>query len=358
MHAMTGLSLRHYLVLAQFIAALCTAAVLSLFVVWVAERFGKFSAVTVLVLLSMSVWIVAYARNLYWATPLLFAPFIFTLYYYAKPEKRQAYCIFIGGLFVLFFLRFLNGFEFAPTIILASVAAIAFLMYERTTSLKQLAKEAAVIGAVGAAAFAGALAVNFYQVYHYVGNIADTKAAILERALIRTTEGEQYESYVYSGLDYTLAPIYDGISNYIDLDESSKRPSVLLTNGLWLLNYALLSVVNLPIQLKEPLYTLISSFAALGTLAFLAIRNLIRRAAKAQVQSYRALERAMYIGLIASLSWLVLGRSHSFVHAHLNGIMYYLPFMLLAYIAFGLWLEKYLPLALAWLRNPKPKARS
>jgi hypothetical protein len=42
---------------------------------------------------------------------------------------------------------------------------------------------------------------------------------------------------------------------------------------------------------------------------------------------------------VGYLSWLILARSHSLVHAHINGILLYLPFALFGYIIIGLYLQ-------------------
>jgi len=339
-HKLLGLNLAHFLILAQVSWALLTAVVLALFIVWVADRFGMFTGGVVLVLLGMSVWIVGYARNLYWATPLLFLPFVFTLYYYQKPKLHKPYALFITGLFVLFFVRFLNGYEFAPEIILAPLAAMSYLIYARSTSLGQFVKEAVIVCMIGVTAFVGAFALSYYQVYRYVGDSSKAFSMIKERAVERTGDSRAYGKYVYDGLGYTLPSVYSDINNYIDLNKAAPKNHTLLTNGLSLLNYALLPVLNIPISLKEPLYTVVSSFSFVAIISWMAVRSLSKNSKGSEGVKYRALMRAMWVGLIGSLSWLVLAHSHSFVHAHLNGIIFYLPFLLFAYIALGLWLEQ------------------
>lgn len=338
-HAVTGMPIRHFLVLLQVMWSLLTAVTLGLFVVWVADRYGRFTAHTVLGFLTVSVWIVGFGRNLYWATPLLFLPFIFTLYYYARLSKTKAYAMFIGALALLFMVRFLNGYEFISTIVLAPIASLVLLSFGNI-SVKQFTKEATMVCVAGFAGFVLAFGVHFAQVFQYTGNAGDAIEQISQRALLRTTGGEQYKAYVYSGLGNTVPAAYQAIDNYINLQQYSERPPFILTYGIYLTTYALLPVVNMPLQIREPLYSLLSSFSFYILLAWLAIRSLRRNAGKAQRKTYDALYWAMVAGLVASLSWLVVGHSHSLVHAHLIGITYYLPFMLLVYIVLGLWLEK------------------
>jgi len=341
LNGIPGVGLGNYIILLHILWAALTAAVLSLFVVWVARTYGRFVAVSVLLFLCLSVWIIGFARNLYWATPLLFLPFIFTLYYYAEPGKTRRYGIFLGGLLALFFIRFLNGFEYVPTIILSVVAVAGLVSYERSASLKQFVREAALIGVVGAVAFAGAVGLTFYQVYRYVGDMHKARNLIVERALVRTTEGGDDKQFVYSGLFVTSPTVYESVSNYVDLGKAEKQKPPVLTAVLWLLSYTMLPVVNVPLAIKEPVYTIVSSFGFFVVVTWLAMRNLLRTASRATLSKLKGLQRGLWMGLVASLSWLVFGYSHTLVHAHLNGIMYYLPFMLFAYIALGLWIEQF-----------------
>ncbi len=357
-HDKIGVPLRHYLTMLKFGWALLTALVLALFVVWVADKFARFTAITVLLLLAMSVWVVGFARNMYWATPLMFLPMIYALYYYQKPRPHKQYIIFLAVLLALFFVRFLNGYEFVPEIILAPVAVVGYYAYLKTPRIRALLREAIPICLVGAVAFIGALSVNFAQVYSYTGDVGRAKDLIAERILLRTGEGGSSGKLVYNGLGNTLPAIYSGLSNYIDLETAAKQPRFLLTNIISTINYAFLPVVNIPVQLKEPLYTIISSFVVVALAAFLAMRNLCRTVLDAaEATKYRALRRAMWLGLFSALAWLVLARGHVFVHAHLNGIIYYLPFLLFAYIALGEWLRvKYdaiRPGIMAVLRPPQ-----
>jgi hypothetical protein len=357
MDAVLPLRLSHFLFFLQFLWAIGTAAVLGLFVVWVAQQFNRFTAITVLILLSLSVWVVGYARNLYWATPLLFLPLIATLFYYSPPKRQKPYYIFLGVLSVLFFIRFLNGFEFAPEIILAPVVAMSYLIYQQSSSFKRLIKEGFLVCLVGVVAFLGAFAANFIQTYQYVGNASEARSIIMQRVFDRTSDSGAYAKYVYDGFYITVPAGYAIVNRYIDLPKAQERKPFVLTNMISALNYALLPVVSLPIAFTEPVGMLISSFAFVAALSFLAVWSLCRNRADKFLERKLALRRAMLIGLPASLSWLVLAHSHSFVHAHLSGIIYYLPFMLFAFIALGLWLERaYAPVAVLLQKQSAQKS--
>lgn len=331
-----GIGLRPFLIMTQIFWAAFSALVLSAFIVWVAAKFGRFTASISMLLLCVSVWPVGFARNMYWALPLFFLPIILTLFYYQKPTRTMSYWLFLAGLFILFLLKFLNGFEFISEVILAPVAVSAYYILLRAEGYRQVFKEAANIVAAGVLAFVLALSLTYLQVYHYTGDGDQAMHMIKERIIERTGTGDAFESYVYAGLGHTLPDVYQTLNGYADLQELPySRLSPVVTPTVSLINYALLPAINIPIPIKEPLYTILNSFAAIAALSFWLVHRLRRSAKGLLKKEYFALQQAMWIGLIASLSWLVVGHSHSYVHAHITGIIYYLPFLLFAYIAIG-----------------------
>lgn len=343
-HRFLGMNLTHFFVVAQLGWALLTALVLAFFVIWVAKEFTVFTAYFTTIMLSLSVWIVGYARNLYWATPLLFLPLVFSLFYYRQLHMNRKYVMFLVGLFALFFLRFLNGYEFTPEVILAPVTVAGYFIYKRSAGFKDLFREGAAICLIGGLAFVGAFSLNFYQVYKYVGNGHEAFQLIKSRAVERTTDEGAYRKYVYSGLNYTLPAVYDTANNYINLDAAARRQPLILTNTLSIINYLLLPVVSFPLAVHEPLGTIIDSFLVYAILAYIVMRQQTGRVAKILGAKFQALRSALVLGLLSSVSWLVLAHAHSLVHAHIDGIIFYLPFMMFVYIALGLWVESALEL--------------
>jgi hypothetical protein len=53
-------------------------------------------------------------------------------------------------------------------------------------------------------------------------------------------------------------------------------------------------------------------------------------------QSALSLRYSYWLGLIAALSWLILMPGHAYPHAHLNAIIFYMPFLLVCYIIIGI----------------------
>jgi hypothetical protein len=43
----------------------------------------------------------------------------------------------------------------------------------------------------------------------------------------------------------------------------------------------------------------------------------------------------LWVSILAPLSWFTIFKSHSFIHTHMNFIVWYMPFMLLGYVLIG-----------------------
>jgi hypothetical protein len=56
---------------------------------------------------------------------------------------------------------------------------------------------------------------------------------------------------------------------------------------------------------------------------------------KYKTQKTLALITTLWISILAPISWFVIFKSHSFIHTHMNFIVWYMPFMLLGYVLIG-----------------------
>jgi H+/Cl- antiporter ClcA len=134
---------------------------------------------------------------------------------------------------------------------------------------------------------------------------------------------------------------------YLPLEIYKDNTPLVQTEFVSMANYALLPMISYPIALKEPLQTYVSSFffsvIVFISLSINTIKNIRKRSSmiSKKLNNERALFMGAIIGLLGVLSWLVLARGHSYVHAHINGIIFYLPYGLLLYTLLAIKLVKY-----------------
>jgi uncharacterized membrane protein len=89
---------------------------------------------------------------------------------------------------------------------------------------------------------------------------------------------------------------------------------------------------------------LIALFALMSLVAVYGRNNSI---AAGQRQQTIALVSATWFSILAPLSWLVIFKDHSFIHTHMNPIVWQMPFTLFGFAVCGLALKRIITQALA-----------
>lgn len=332
------LGIRSYIAVAQLVTALLSAAILGLLALWVRARFTLFAASTFTLLLALSPMIVGFSRNLYWALPLFYAPFVAMLYYYdPKRRGRKALWVWLVVGFLVY-LKFLCGYEYVTSFAIMLMAVTAYFLYlARATRLGYL-KQFIIAGIVSVLAFGAALATHVYALNAYTGSTSKSIATIKKRAFERTVNADKYTQYAFQNVRHTLGGYYDVSNTYFSYELHSQSKSEASATAVNLVNYALLPLVHIPVTLNQPF----AVFAQSLTVVILLLIYLYRKRfwlQPALLGEVNALYVAMLFGLLGYLSWMIFAHPHSLVHAHINGILMYLPFAIFAYIALALYLE-------------------
>lgn len=335
----SNISVGAYVLMSQLVTAMITATVLGIFALWVRSRFGAITAAVTVFLLAISPMIVGFSRNLYWAVPLFILPIVFILYYYRSESSKKRTLIFWLILGLLLYLRFLCGYEYITTITIMVAAVVFYCLYMNKAKFKDYLRQTILIGLVAVSAFVAALATHVVSLNSYTGSTHKSLDIIAQRAEERTINSDKYIQYPYQNLKGLLPDYYkitDTYLRYEDHMESGSRKWAMLTAFS---NYMLLPIVRLPVSLA-PLFSVyiqsLLSFILLLTVLF------VKRKSWVPKKLYReasALYLALSIGLLGYFSWLILGYSHALVHAHINGILMYLPFALFGYVVIGLFVE-------------------
>lgn len=330
---------RAYVAIAQLSTALVSALCLAALALWARSRFGRIPAVTFVIMVAISPMIVGFSRNLYWTLPLLFLPFIYALYAYGPDAARPKKTLFWSVLGVLLYLRYLTGYEFITTITIMVAAAIGYHLFVQKNSKKTYVKEIALVAGVSILGFAAALGTHLVSLQETTGSMGKAAEVIKARALERTTNAEDYLPYAYSGFQLTSTDLYRISDSYVGLESRAQGSSQMWASIVSFVNYALLPVVNIPVALNQPFGAIIQSVGVFSLLLAILFIMRMRLLPKHLIHTVNALFLGALIGLAGYLSWLLLARSHSIVHAHINGILVYMPFALFGFMLIGIYLQ-------------------
>lgn len=328
-----------YIVLAQITTAIISAIVLGLFVLWVRSQFGFVPALVSIVLVAVSPMIVGFSRNLYWVLPTFILPLIFILFYYpqknADKNKRLLFWIILGALLCI---RFLCGYEYLTTITIMTFSVIVYYLFVNKAKKNEYIREIIIAGVVSVLAFFSAIAIHVWSLNSYTGSTEKSIGIIMQRAKERTISPEKYLKYPYMNLEWMAGDYYKTTDSYLNYPDRIEGGSLKWSLFAALSNYALLSVVNLPF-ITSPFALYTQSMAAFIIYLLLLYLNRKKWTDRKEQRNLTGLYLAFIVGLVGYISWLVLAFSHSLVHAHINGILMYLPSALFGYIIIGLYID-------------------
>jgi hypothetical protein len=338
---------RYYYLCVMLFLALAMAAVMLALVFFVHREFGGVVGVTLLGMITISNWLVAYAPNMYWIAFVMFLPFVFSFGYYEYYKTHSKLKLFYSLLVVMFMLKYFNGYEHASTLTLSALVPIVYFELKSGAHkhLYTLWRQAAYVLVASAAGFVIALTLHVTSLQSFYHSWS--KAAMIVAGRVdERTDTDSYRSYVVHGFQYGQPVLYERINRIYALDtlKDGTQHSFKYT-ALSALHYLLLPALSLPVILREPLGTIVQSISFVGLVAGILLYRLKSRR---QVGDSRivGLKAAYWLSLIGAISWLVIMPGHAYVHAHLNGIVFYMPYLLICYIIFGLVISR-------WVRGPR-----
>ena len=328
-----------YVKLAQLLTALLSAFCFALVALWARSRHGLVPAVTFTLLIAISPMPVGFARNLYWALPLLVAPIIFVLWGYRRQASAARRAIFWSIVGLLTCAKFLCGYEYVTSLAVMVVAGVAYHLYLERAKRQIYFKELALAFAVVVLSFFVAMGIHVIALTPVAGSFGKAVEVVKLDALKRTVNTGGYASYAITGLQTNLPDFYLITNAYAGLSGHVHSHNIVWAAMSAGLNYIFMPIINLPVVLDQPFATYVQSFAAIAVVLVLLFVNRAKWVIASQQRAVEALFVGAGVGMLAYLSWLIFAPSHSLVHAFLNGILLFMPFALFAYIILGLYLD-------------------
>jgi hypothetical protein len=333
-HANSGVSIVVY----ELLMALASAILFALLALWVKLRFGKRIAVIFSIFVSLSPMLVSFSRNLYWALPLMIAPIVYILYFYKPGLSKRNLTLFMGGLTLLLYLRFLCGYEYITTIAIMVVSVALYKLVLADIKYKTIVKNIILIGLTPVIAMALAFSTHVVSLNQQTGSTTQSIEIIKERAQDRTVNAEAYAKYAYLSLADVANDFYKTSNEYIKYNKIKDNGSVPLAIVVADTAHLLLPVIHTPI-LGGVFAMYAQSFAMFIVTLLLLYIYRAKWVKREQIKQINSLYAATAVGLIGYFSWLVFAYSHSLVHAFINGILMYLPTALFGFIIIGLYVE-------------------
>lgn len=243
----------------------------------------------------LSPWVINCAANIYWVEATWFVPMLVGLAFVCSLDNRTCRFLCYAGSFVSICIKCLCGYEFISTIMMGLISfPLAELVCALADKDKKRAKQLFIsVFSLGICALAGfGAAILAHAQLRGEGDLLSGIRIIIERDVLRRTIGADLNQF---------DPVY----------WPSFNASIPETIGLYF-NFKTQIITGLPGNLF-PLLSLLPlmAFALDWHHGRLSVRT-----------------AALYvIFALASLSWFLLAKSHSYIHTHLNFVLWYFGFI-------------------------------
>ncbi len=299
------------LIIFHTLLALLFSLILTCLLVIIYDDIGLTASALILVSILLSRWQVYYAKSLYWMLPTMFLPMLIVFLACKLESMGRKFNLPLVSLLVMLLVMIdaLMGYEYITTVMLSAVTPLVYFMIRDDWNNKQMLQRFTLISFFSLIGFLAALMLHTYQLELATGSYTDAIEIIKERILARTYTNPD---------DYAGTPYYE-----------SQETSVFYVLYVYLLKGG-------SFRLKIPFLLWILMLTHI-TIKF--NRNKII-SGEAKTKLIKTLIITTWFSLVASLSWIVLAKSHSQIHTQVNYIVFHLPFMLFAFALFGVYWEE------------------
>jgi hypothetical protein len=304
------------------LTSMLTALSLTAIILWFYLEFGVPIALFVLVSAIISQWLVVFGRNLWWSTWAFYLPMAVVMHYLRRnrvPTNRQLVRFGILITIVVFIKCLFNGYEYITTTLIMMMVPYVYYSYLDMISLRRFS-----LGLLSAALASGlaiilSFSILFFQIASVTGKFQDG-----------------IDHVVYSLQKRTYADSKNFPAQYAPSYEAN--PIAVVVNYL----KGTFFNANNYLSTSNPLVSrFIFHFRYLYLVIFLLIVSIYlyfrgnRGDTEREWQRAMALLLASWFSILAPLSWFIIFKAHSFIHTHMNNLVWQMPFTLFCFAVFG-----------------------
>jgi len=313
----TGFPPEQNLFFFQGMTSILSASILAMLVIWLYMEFGILSAILAGTFMILSEWLTLFGGSVYWSLWSNYLPLIASLYYF---QQNQSDSKSGGNLAPLVFLTILikclfNGFAYITTILIMAYSPLIYYALINNWGRKSFIDAFLKMAVAEFLAILSALGILIYQNSVVLGGF--------DKAL----------AYVVYSLD--KRSIGDPNAFTGALAESLRASPLFVLKGYVMgraikLDLAFLSSYfsNWDIKAFDVSYAIIFSIFLVVSLLFFMLRKENGGEKRAKISSFMI---TTWLSMLAPLSWFIIFKAHSYLHYHLNFIIWQMPFALFGF---------------------------
>ncbi|HGJ5869024.1 hypothetical protein [Arsenophonus nasoniae] len=306
------------------------AVIISLFIIFVLKEFGFIAAITTIFFASISQSLVVFSNNLYWMCFLLLFPFVFVCLFLQQNSKKNINFKWLYVVILLAILiKSLAGYEYISTVLISIMVPLIFYAIKDNWDLFIFIKRAILLSITSLIGFFSAIFLHLLQLTWNSGSFSKGFATIWYIIAKRTygnpdTVQEIFRKSLESNVRDVLSFYWNGSA--IDLQSLFGISSISVKFSFLIILIAVISIIGT---------VLASKF----------------------LHNYKKINLALVISLwfsiLAPLSWFILAKGHSYIHVHINYILWYVPFLLIGFSYLGFFCQLVWCLLKASLNNKR-----
>lgn len=287
------LRLQIYRGLTSALLAIILSAIILLFYF----EIGIYPVILLLFSIALSPWLVLIGRNLYWVFGLMYLPMLITFMAFKYQELTDQFNkpLIYSAIFLSIFLKSSFGYEFISTIMLAMLAPMIYFTIKNDTPYRQTFVYILQIGLVAVAGFIAAFFVHIMQLSVVLGGFSESFASVFGRVSVRTGLGVNLDAVESVYIKSLNASSWKVLLRYF-----------MSSGSVFIIIFALVSRASLH-MLKSPQYNV------------------------QEKRTIKALFITTWFSFFAPVSWFVLAKAHSYIHTHINIVLWDLPFKIFGF---------------------------
>lgn len=318
-----GIKLHLFHAITSFLLALALTSI----ILWFHLEFKVIAMLFVFISAFCSQWLVVFGRNFYWCLWAFYLPMVAIIYYaiWSPPEKR--FNPLIMGIIVfstVFIMCLFTGFAYITTSLIMTVVPLVYYgILEKWGFRKICGVGRAVALGVGLAIFL-TLSILCLQIASIKGSFSDGINHIAYSLLSRTHASSINMPAEYMGAREAkslqastrdVLAIYLKTGIYFDINNYIYSESPITTEYVRKIRYS---------------YLIVMFLLASGIVLFVRIGE-----SNENRRKNLALLGTTWFSVLAPLSWLVIFKAHSYIHTHMNHVVWQMPFVFFGFALCG-----------------------
>ena len=321
---MTGLRGGSSYFLFQLFTSSLLAITIVFFLILMRDLVGWRPIIILSFLLLYSPWLVGFGRNLYFQIWSFFAPFVL-LSWYLFVEYKKNFKASYGKLFMRSAIYYLipcmfMGFAFVTTTALMMVIPVIFFGLLSQLKFREIATRVIAVGMGAGVAIFSSLCILVIQIALVKGKLSIGIHHIWNSFLKRSNANVEniHPSHVNQNIiDAMDASITQVIASYLQ--------------GISLDLSFLMQKIHEGLMLKVSFFHVLL-FLTVASVVLFGLKLIGRRKTR-QIDVFQTIIITSWISLLCPVSWFVFFKAHSYLHWHTDFIVWFMPFVLMVYLA-------------------------